>query len=56
LIQTEHDYYRQRVAQECAAAEISLRARAREVHLELAELYSEKLRLMDTLARLAAPD
>jgi hypothetical protein len=46
----DQDYYRKRLEQESAAAQNSRCAYARDVHLDLATRYSEKLRLMEALS------
>lgn len=44
------DYYRRRVAEESLAAKTTSCAHARDVHLDLAERYSAKLRLIAALS------
>ena len=50
----ERNYYRQRVEQESAAAERASSAKARQAHRELANRYSEKLELLDSVATIPA--
>ena len=45
----DQDYYRRRIEQESAAAQRASSACARDVHLDLVSLYSEKLRLIQAL-------
>ena len=44
------DYYRRRVGAELLAAKTTSCAHARDVHLDLAERYSAKLRLIEALS------
>ncbi len=46
----DQDYHRRRIAEERAAAQHATSDYAREVHQDLAERYSDKLRLMETLS------
>ncbi len=46
----DQDYYRRRIAEERAAAQYASSDYAREAHLDLADRYSDKLRLMEDLS------
>lgn len=50
MLGTERSYYQQRLEQESAAAERAGSARARQAHRELAERYSHKLELLESIA------
>lgn len=46
----DQDYYRRRIAEEQSAAQQAASDDARAVHVDLAERYSDKLRLMEALS------
>ena len=50
MLSAERTYYRQRIAQESAAAETSSSEQARQAHRELAERYANKLELLDSIS------
>jgi hypothetical protein len=50
VLGTERSYYQQRLEQESAAAERAGSAEARQAHRDLAERYSHKLELLDSIA------
>jgi len=55
MLSKDRDYYRRRVEQEMAAARSSACAFARSVHLDLAERYTTKLRLIEAVGLGSAP-
>lgn len=49
MVEKDRDYYRRRMAQEKAAAINSSCPQSRDVHLDLTDRYSAKLRLIDAV-------
>jgi hypothetical protein len=50
VLSAERNYYQQRIEQESAAAETASSAQARQAHRELAERYTNKLDLLDSIS------
>jgi hypothetical protein len=50
VLSAERNYYRQRIKQESAAAELALSSEAKQAHRELANRYSQKLELLESIA------
>jgi hypothetical protein len=50
VLSAERNYYRQRIEQESAAAETASSSQARRAHRELADRYSSKLELLESIS------